>query len=218
VPGDTVASGNALWNAINGITGASATNPYLVKIEPGTYEITGIGTHGAVFMKDYVDIEGSGQNVTTIHGAPTNGGDIVLSASYAELRDLTVINEGTGDVISAIGVYAASTAFAISNVTAITNSQGGLFEEALSGVAVVKDSTFIAKGLANEADGIYCNEDKTLYLLRSVAQGKSYALRTSSGDAYIVDSQLIGGVDFAGPGVCVGAYDGSFAALNTSCQ
>ena len=58
------ASGTALLNALDAITDASATNPYLIIIEPGVFDI---GSNSLV-MKEYVDIEGSGESVTKITG------------------------------------------------------------------------------------------------------------------------------------------------------
>ncbi len=57
VEGDPAASGTALLNALSGITGASEANPYLLKVEPGVYDL---GT-GTLRMKSFVDIEGSGE-------------------------------------------------------------------------------------------------------------------------------------------------------------
>ena len=57
-------------DAMNSIADASESNPYLVKIMPGVYNI---GSN-SVQMKPYVDIEGSGENVTKITG---NCGDIL---------------------------------------------------------------------------------------------------------------------------------------------
>lgn len=65
VPGDPVASGTALRNALAGIPSPSATNRWLVKIEPGTYDVGG-GT--SLAMRPYVDVEGSGIEATTIRG------------------------------------------------------------------------------------------------------------------------------------------------------
>jgi len=71
----------------------AATNPCLVKIMPGVYNVG----NDRVVMINYVDIEGSGENVTKILGS-TNilGGNIGLveGASNAELRNLTVENSG----------------------------------------------------------------------------------------------------------------------------
>ena len=64
----TVAKANGKFTdpvaAVNSITDASATNPYLVVIGPGVYTVT-----SPVVMKPYVDIAGSGENVTKITGA-----------------------------------------------------------------------------------------------------------------------------------------------------
>jgi hypothetical protein len=39
VPGSHTASGTALLNAMNGITNASATKRYVIKLEPGIYDL-----------------------------------------------------------------------------------------------------------------------------------------------------------------------------------
>jgi hypothetical protein len=106
------ASGTALLKAIDGITDASSENPYLLKIEPGVYDI---GTY--VFsMKPYVDVEGSGQTVTTIRGNNDHNG-VVYGADDAELRALTVKNTG-GDYPCAI--YNKSVSPRITGVRAIS--------------------------------------------------------------------------------------------------
>ncbi|MCJ7668671.1 MAG: hypothetical protein MUP04_10420, partial [Anaerolineae bacterium] len=101
VPGDAVASGTALLNALDGITDSSATNPYLLKIEPGVYDL---GT-SALTMKEWVDIEGSGELVTTIKrsGSSDGGTGTVVGADNAELRFLTV--ENTGGAMYATAIY-----------------------------------------------------------------------------------------------------------------
>ena len=57
-------SGTALLSTLKGITDSSSTNPCLIKIEPGIYDI---GSK-SLQMKPYLDIEGSGELVTTITG------------------------------------------------------------------------------------------------------------------------------------------------------
>jgi hypothetical protein len=87
VAGNPTASGAALLTAIAGITTASATNPYLLKIEPGVYDVG--ATHFQ--MKEWVDVEGSGIDVTTIQGF---GDDVFIGvvegASNTEIRHLTI--------------------------------------------------------------------------------------------------------------------------------
>ena len=107
-PGDTpTTAGTALLNTLNGITDNSADNPYLIKIGPGIYDI---GT-SSLQMKQYVDIEGSGEKTTKITGTvtavwPPNG--TINGASNAELRFLTVENTGVGSVTSALVNSSAS--------------------------------------------------------------------------------------------------------------
>lgn len=52
VPGNHTASGTALLNAMNGITNASATKRYVIKLEPGIYDL------GSTMLtqKAYVDL------------------------------------------------------------------------------------------------------------------------------------------------------------------
>jgi hypothetical protein len=98
---------------LNAITDASWDNPYLVIIEPGRYDV---GTN-SLQMKPYVDIQGSGTNTTVILGAvdgiPTG---LVIGASGAELRWLTVENSHTGN--SAVAIYSEGASPRITHVRA----------------------------------------------------------------------------------------------------
>jgi hypothetical protein len=104
VPGDPVASGTALRNALAGISSPSSTNRWLVKIEPGTYDI---GTT-SLPMRPWVNIEGSGIDATTIRGTvdggPSNNMGTVNGASNTELRLLTISANATGTQTT-IGLY-----------------------------------------------------------------------------------------------------------------
>lgn len=88
VPGDPIASGTNLRNALANIPSPSSTNRWLLKIEPGIYQLQG----AALLMRPWVDIEGSGIGVTTISlSSPTDPFNATISgASDAELRLLTV--------------------------------------------------------------------------------------------------------------------------------
>jgi hypothetical protein len=91
-PGDSAQNnGTALLNTLAGIT-ADANNPYVIKIGPGVYDIGA----NILLMKSYVDLEGSGENVTTISGNNGNIFGVLHAADHAELRFLTVENRGTG--------------------------------------------------------------------------------------------------------------------------
>ena len=91
VVGDRLASGQALLDAIAGITDAAWGKRYLLKIEPGVYDLGA----NPLLMKPFVDVEGSGRNVTLIRGdgrpngsTPTFG--VIHGSDNAELRDLSV--------------------------------------------------------------------------------------------------------------------------------
>ena len=100
VPGNPVASGTALRNALAGIQSPSSTNPWLLKVEPGVYDVQG----SSLVMRPWVSIEGSGIEATTIRGDvqafidfPPFYVGLVEGASNAELRNLTVENSGNSD-------------------------------------------------------------------------------------------------------------------------
>jgi hypothetical protein len=89
-------NGTTLLDALSGITDASATNPYLLSREPGTYDLG----NGSLQMKEHVDIQGSGELNTIITSTVSPlgcGNGTVLGADDAELRFLTVTNTGTGE-------------------------------------------------------------------------------------------------------------------------
>jgi hypothetical protein len=94
----------------------SASNSCLLKIMPGTYSV---GT-GSLTMQQYVDIEGSGENVTVISGSVDNtalplANGVVNGTSNTELRYLTVKNTGTGSY--AAGVVNNSAAPKLTHIT-----------------------------------------------------------------------------------------------------
>jgi len=146
VPGDTLASGTALLNALAGISGATSSNPYLLKIEPGVYDL---GNNGLT-MQSWVDIEGSGENTTTITSTHSSISETssatVTGADNAEIRFLTVENRG-GNYYS-IAIYNSNASPDISNVTATafgaTNNNYGLSND--SSFPTLTDVTLTASG------------------------------------------------------------------------
>src|SRR6185436_15201734 len=96
LPGATPAvSGTNLLNALAGVVGNSAAKPFVLKLDPGIYDVGAT----AVAMKPWVDVEGSGQSITTIRGVGNNIGflkAVVQMASNSELRDLKVQCVGRG--------------------------------------------------------------------------------------------------------------------------
>lgn len=118
VPGDATASGTALRNAVNAITTASATQRFVVKVEPGIYDLGA----NRLAMKPFVDVEGSGQQATVIRGA---GGSsyldgVVLGANDSELRDLQVQCMAAG-TSHAIAIYNGLAAGRFTDLTVTTS-------------------------------------------------------------------------------------------------
>jgi hypothetical protein len=117
----TVAKANGKFTdpvaAVNSITDASATNPYLVVIGPGVYTVT-----STLAMKGYVDIAGSGQNVTKITGAISSESSsisaIISGVNHSALSSLTVENRGGGTYSVALYNNNAFDSLTISDVTA----------------------------------------------------------------------------------------------------
>jgi len=124
-PGTTpAASGTALLNALTSIADNSASKPYLIKLEPGVYDVGST----MLVMKPYVDIEGSGQQTTIIQGLGNNDGNnetgVIFGASNAELRNLQVKSLGAG-FGGSIGVVVKDAGTRIKDVTIASSGASG---------------------------------------------------------------------------------------------
>lgn len=87
----SVAKDNGDFNdpiaALASITDASESNPYLVKIAPGVYEL---GSH-SLTLKPYIFVQGSGKDITIISSSPAiSEGATVIVAENSSISDLTV--------------------------------------------------------------------------------------------------------------------------------
>jgi hypothetical protein len=122
VSGNPTASGTALLNALAGITDAGVFKTYVIKLDPGSYNIG----NTQLVMKSFVDIEGSGQVSTIIEGLGNSDGSyltgIIQTAPQAELRNLEVASTGLGRTTS-IGIYVPSGAN--SSIRDVTILAGG---------------------------------------------------------------------------------------------
>ena len=144
---DPTQNGQALLSAMTTIANASPsiTNPYLLKVEPGNYYIT-----TPLTLLPYVDLEGSGEDTTTISSTYSTGSGTLVAASNSEVRSITVVNTGR----TAIYVGSSVTNANFTHVTATastTNYTEGLEN---NGVINVSDSTFSATGGSTYTFGI----------------------------------------------------------------
>jgi hypothetical protein len=128
----------SIEDALDSIIDAGSTNRYLVWVAPGVYG-------ERVTMKEWVDIEGAGENATRIThpGSPNPDTGTVVGANNAELRSLTV--ENTGGTIAAdyaIAIYNSGVSPSLLHVTA--KASGGSH----SSYAVMND-TYSSPNMTN---------------------------------------------------------------------
>ncbi len=109
--------GPDLLAIVAGIADAGPDRRYLVHLGPGVYDLS-----ARLEMKPYVDLRGSGENVTSLRADA--GGDVfsesgvVLMAFNSTLSDLTVENTATaGDTIVAVLAFGLDSVAAASGVS-----------------------------------------------------------------------------------------------------
>jgi hypothetical protein len=93
---DPIASGTALLDAAAAIPNSgndapSASNPWLLKVGPGIFDL---GTNG-LFLPAYVNLDGSGMYSTTITAA-NDTLYTVASESYNAVSSVMIVNSGSG--------------------------------------------------------------------------------------------------------------------------
>jgi hypothetical protein len=142
--------------AVHSITDASATNPYLVLIAPGTYTLT-----TTLVMKRYVDISGSGENITKLIGAisSTHGNEtsaIVKGANYTTLSHLSISNTGGNNF--SFGIYNTGLDSSAQLQQVLATATGGTSNDAIVNYAsspIMTGVNVIAMGTAEFNYGVY---------------------------------------------------------------
>jgi hypothetical protein len=179
--GTPVQNGSALLAALAGITTATSANPWLLKIEPGIFDLA----TGSLVMKPFVDVEGSGEGVTkvTAVGRPGNAAGTVHAVTSSELRDLTVENRG-GDAF-AKAVFVDGGAPRISHVSAIafggtTESQGFFAQAGATPTVHHLTANASATGGASSFGVINVGAGPVYFDLNAAANGGSFAVGVGS--------------------------------------
>jgi hypothetical protein len=98
---DPIASGTALLNAVaaiptSGNDAPSASNPWLLKIGPGVFDLS----TGQLDLPSYVNLEGSGQDVTTVQSVNSDSTLVVIGTN--RVSSLTVANTAVTVVTTAV--------------------------------------------------------------------------------------------------------------------
>lgn len=204
--GTDTENGTALLAALSSITDASATNAYLLSIEPGTYDL---GT-GSLQMKEYVDIQGSGELNTLITTTVTPEECIQFATLYgadnAELRFLTV---RAGACSTAI--YNNSASPRLTHVTASASGAGNYYGVYKRG----SSSPTMTNVTATGSDyGVTSYNASSPTIKQSTLSGSTYSLEHEDGTAKVADTQLVGPVaNVNGTLHCFGNYDENLAAV-----
>jgi hypothetical protein len=183
--GSATANGSALLAAMASIPiPFNRGEAWLLVIEPGLYDL-GSAT---MSMKPWVDVEGGGQNNTIVTSSFCNGLGLdpvgtVNGSIAAELRDLTVENTCTGDIMvgTAIAIPQIATAASIRRVTA--RALGGLVAgwtiaiDIEGAMATIEDVTAEGTGAFHAGCGIYNRGDRTLILdTTGIGEGNDLAV------------------------------------------
>jgi hypothetical protein len=143
-----------LASAMSSITNATASNPYLIKIMPGEYQMT-----SDINAKDYVDVEGSGVTVTKLL---SSGAQVHIDGGItSELRNFTLEGNFTGVSGSneLIRTLHSSPQLKDLNMRVLVDSSTGI----VSGIRLIQSNLLMSdvkleilsqSGLASGADGV----------------------------------------------------------------
>jgi hypothetical protein len=123
---------------------ATAATPYLVWIEPGVYDV---GATTLQIPAD-VDVQGSGQDNTTIQGE----GTLTVNAANAELRELSVT-----DSIASGGASAIDTGGGLQDVTATATGGTGATAVLEAGATALVNVTATATTTALSGSAVALN-------------------------------------------------------------
>jgi hypothetical protein len=180
VPGSPVLSGIRLLMRHAAITDASAARPYLLKVEAGVYDLR----DRSLAMKPYVDIEGSGEDVTIVRSTVELTGTIV-GAANAELRSLTVENTAAA---FAIALRNHASGFRATHVTAKAATAGGATGVAQDSTGDVRLRSVTALATGENATGVSSRGGfMTGVVARATATDIAYAVFNASSTGELVD-------------------------------
>ncbi len=149
---NNAASGTNLQNAMT-----AATPGTLIKLEPGTYDL---GTSPLIMLQG-VDLEGSGEGLTTITSQigggnfPINSGTVQINNS-SEIRFLTIANTASFNFNAAVYANSVNNTAKLTNVTVkitgIGTSNMGILNS--SSYPTILNSTITASGATTANIGI----------------------------------------------------------------
>jgi hypothetical protein len=218
--GTNAQNGQALLDALSSIKDASASKPYLLYIEPETYNLG----NRSMQMKPFVDIEGSGELNTTITSSVSSDGGTtgtVEGADNAEMRFLTVQSTGTAGENS-IAILNDSGSPRLTHVSANTSGGDNGFHIGVStqgrSQPTMTDVTASASGSRNPNTAVQIDDGSVTIsqsTLSATGPGQDEALANDGGSAKIAVSQLVGGTQGSVNSLqCFDNYDENLNPVN----
>ena len=152
---------SSLSTAMSSIVTASASNPFLIRIAPGTYYLP-----GAQAVKDHVYIRGSGIDVTTLECINTTSCSTILSFADVKTRvsDLTLYNRGTGKIgAQVLGSGLNTCDITLENVRVRVSATGSGITEAIRAddcfYVTIKDSSAEIAGGGASNYGVWLQDN-----------------------------------------------------------
>lgn len=168
--------------ALSSISGASSTNRFIIKVMPGVYNET-------VTTSSYVDIVGSGESNTVISSStacsapnPPDAATLTI-ASDSSVKNLKVVNSGTGTCIAAVR-FADNAVASAESITALATSGGHSV-----GIAITGSSSNV------KLTNVKVNADST------DSEGYGLGIMIWGGSAEISHATVIGNGGHTGYGV-----------------
>lgn len=224
---DPIQSGTALLAAVAGITTASATNRYLIKLEPGVYDL-GAST---ITLPPFVGMDGSGSQNTVIVSTPSPGFYVLTMSTDTHINALSVTSTETTNpsVITTVG--------SVSNIKinrahlyyTQTPSNGGnvlTFKPSSTHAAITINNTQIdtpnvGLNTAISLGSFYNLPPQTYTVIVQNSQINSTRVTSTlvpSTPQIIIANSLVSGALGSAVGRCAGTYDRTPRLLTANCQ
>jgi hypothetical protein len=199
-------NGNLLLSVasvFSGLGTPSAANPFVIKLDAGIYDLG----NNALTMQPYVDIEGSGENTTTITsthgGGSANAGSATLAgATNAEIRFLAVKNQGGSSV--SIAIYNLGTSPKITNVTATgsggSNVNYGMYNYSFSSPTMTNVTATGSGGTDSYGVYNYASSSPTMTNVTATGSGgssNSYGMYNNAGSSPTIRNSSISGTSYS---------------------
>ena len=177
--------------AVNSISDASASNPYVVLIGPGVYTMT-----ETLVMKEYVSVIGTGEQSTKLTGAimaysPDASAAIISGADHATLSNLTV--ENTGPFNYSSGIWNENSSPVIQDVTVsvsgvycygVLNSSSS---PTMTNMTVTVSGDFVSRGVDNTTSSSPTMTNVQVTSTTASGTGSSYAVDINNSSPIMIN-------------------------------